>query len=137
MSLVANYSDSDSSSDEESNDVQVTGAFQPCAKAPVVLPSADDLFADIGPKKMASFAAFSASSAPPRASSVHHTTQSSVASSVPKRALECSDSIDPKHARRKVRSLAPPQLRRPNVSTEDLSAWNTKKTMRKQEPAAS
>ncbi|KAF1332714.1 hypothetical protein FI667_g3233, partial [Globisporangium splendens] len=33
--------------------------------------------------------------------------------------------------------FAPPQLKRPNVSTEDLGAWNTQKTLAMQRKAKS
>ncbi|CAK4069980.1 unnamed protein product [Aphanomyces euteiches] len=121
MSLVANYSDSDSSEDEK----EVKTVEKPCAKAPVALPSADDLFAD-NFKKPASVGAFTARQ--PAATPALPTQP------VPKRSIDDAEIKNDvrKPVRRKVRSLVPPQLRRPNVSTEDLSAWNTQKTMKQQ-----
>ncbi|KAG9406678.1 hypothetical protein AC1031_002998 [Aphanomyces cochlioides] len=124
MSLVANYSDSDSSEDEK----EVKTVEKPCAKAPVALPSADDLFAD-NFKKPASVGAFTSNTARQPAATPMLPTQP-----VPKRSIDDAELKNDvrKPVRRKVRSLVPPQLRRPNVSTEDLSAWNSQKTMKQQ-----
>ncbi|OQR92383.1 hypothetical protein ACHHYP_03746 [Achlya hypogyna] len=128
MSLVADYSDSDSDLDETPEVVTVAAPAlvavpAPCASPPVPLPSADDLFAgNIKPS----------SAAPP--SFVRQTTL------VPKPNKRSHDEVaDPlplveKNVKVKVRSLVPPQLRnrRPNVSTEDVAAWNTLQTLKQQ-----
>ncbi|KAF0706013.1 hypothetical protein AaE_014290 [Aphanomyces astaci] len=114
MSLVGNYSDSDSSGSDD--DVEVKA--QPCAKKPIALPSVDDLFADTTVGKKTSLAAFAGAPIRPVTTTTTPTA---------KRSLDAGSdaSIDgTKIAKRKVRSLVPPQLRRPNVSTEDLRQRN-------------
>ncbi|EQC40181.1 hypothetical protein SDRG_02829 [Saprolegnia diclina VS20] len=119
MSLVADYSDS-SDSDVETPVVVAPAAAvaAPCTAKPIALPSADDLFAGtVKPSSVSAGPSFLAQRQTPKPT---------------KRALDEPTVAAPtKNAKVKTRSLLPPQLRnqRPNVSTEDLSAWNTRQTM--------
>ncbi|KDO24371.1 hypothetical protein SPRG_10449 [Saprolegnia parasitica CBS 223.65] len=123
MSLVADYSDS-SDSDAETPVVVAPAAVvaAPCAAKPIALPSADDLFAGtVKPSSVSAGPSFLVQRPTPKPPT--------------KRALDEPTVTTPtKNAKVKTRSLLPPQLRnrRPNVSTEDLSAWNTRQTMNHQ-----
>ncbi|OQS04039.1 hypothetical protein THRCLA_20992 [Thraustotheca clavata] len=147
MSLVADYSDSDSDSEQED-----TSVAAPCTSKPVALPSADDLFS--GNVKASAFAPpttsvprppalpcaddlFSGKTSRPSTSSSSNFLPKAVITKPNKRQHE-EEGSSTKKVKAKTRSLLPPQLRnkRPNVSTEDLSSWNTRQTMKYRESSS-
>ncbi|ETV98277.1 hypothetical protein H310_08989 [Aphanomyces invadans] len=91
MSLVANYSDSDPSSGGTDDDVEVKA--KPCAKHPIALPSADDLFSDASGAKTTSLAAFA---------SARPTTMPSLGSKRPRDAATPAMMESSKNAKRKL-----------------------------------
>uniref|UniRef100_K3WD94 Uncharacterized protein n=1 Tax=Globisporangium ultimum (strain ATCC 200006 / CBS 805.95 / DAOM BR144) TaxID=431595 RepID=K3WD94_GLOUD len=149
MSLLCDYSDSSAASSSDDEEEQVQAPQQQNVR----LPSAEELFAtDTSLSLSSSNSAFSTTQ---RASNASATNMSDVSA---KRTREQQHDAKEAAKRPKTDSLlptgelrqtpvqkksavtthfAPPQLKRPNVSTEDLGAWNTQKTLAMQRKAKS
>ncbi|TMW65620.1 hypothetical protein Poli38472_008262 [Pythium oligandrum] len=127
MSLLCDYSDSSASEDEEE---QTTPQTETTSSE---LPSVDDLFSGNAP--------LTASRYPPKPAMA-------MADATKRRASDGANESDAKRARTEKNPVekpiqsakakpalpfAPPQLKRPNVSTEDVGAWNTQRTIQHQE----
>ncbi|KAG6614767.1 uncharacterized protein IUM83_03935 [Phytophthora cinnamomi] len=117
------YASSSSSSDEETSPGARPDAKQPlpAAAAPStqLLPSADELFAS----DTSSVLTTNRSAAP----APSHKRKNEQTSRPATKAVKTETG---KAARKpQIAPFAPPQLRRPNISTEERSSWNTEKTL--------
>ncbi|KAG7397595.1 hypothetical protein PHYBOEH_000471 [Phytophthora boehmeriae] len=122
---------SSSSSDEESSPVKTPNS-KPVAPVSTTshaqkLPSADELFAsDTSGVLTASHSTATAVT----------TIGKRKSEQVSRPATKAVKSADGDTVRKpKIAPFAPPQLRRPNISTEDRSSWNTDRTMALQRKA--
>ncbi|KAH7463972.1 hypothetical protein PRIC1_006330 [Phytophthora ramorum] len=125
--LGAEYASSSSEEEASPSASPVTKAPPPVAAASntQLLPSADELFSS------------DTSSVLTTNRSTPVPTSTKRKSELPSRpAIKYVKTETGKAARRsKLAPFAPPQLRRPNVSTEDRSSWNTDKTLALQKKA--
>ncbi|KAK1944216.1 hypothetical protein P3T76_004128 [Phytophthora citrophthora] len=117
------YASSSSSEDEETTPTVKTATKGPLPTVATsntpILPSADELFASDTSSVLST--SVSSTSAPSHKRK-NEQVQRAATKAVKTETGEASRKL-------KIAPFAPPQLRRPNVSTEDRSSWNTNKTM--------
>ncbi|ETI57028.1 hypothetical protein F442_00590 [Phytophthora nicotianae P10297] len=128
--LGDDYASSSSSSDEETSPTSCPHTIVPSpaarsAKAQI-LPSADELFSSDTSGVLTTSSVSTASA----------TTHKRKNEQVSRPATKAVKTGAGEAARKpKIAPFAPPQLRRPNISTEDRSSWNTDKTLAMQRKA--
>ncbi|KAF4046346.1 hypothetical protein GN244_ATG01181 [Phytophthora infestans] len=123
------YASSSSSDEETSSRATSNIIVPPQAATPAMtqlLPSADELFASNTSGVLTTTSA----------SSMSATTHKRKNEQVPRPATKAVKKETGEAARKPaIAPFAPPQLRRPNISTEDRSSWNTDKTIAYQRKA--
>ncbi|POM68889.1 hypothetical protein PHPALM_14893 [Phytophthora palmivora] len=123
------YASSSSSSDEETCSRASPDTKAPCpnetTSKTLLLPSADELFAHNTSNALTS-----------SVSSTRVATQKRKNEHVARPATKAAKTETGKTIHKpQIAPFAPPQLRRPNISTEDRSSWNTDKTLALQRKA--
>ncbi|KAL3665598.1 hypothetical protein V7S43_009632 [Phytophthora oleae] len=117
------YASSSSSEDEETSPAVNAATKVPPSSAATsnmqLLPSADELF---GSDTSGVLSTSVSSTSAPSHKRKNEQVQRAATKAVKMETGEASCKL-------KIAPFAPPQLRRPNVSTEDRGSWNTNKTM--------